>query len=563
MTAVEETTDAMTASFAASTFDAEVNDPWGTTTARGLSPHDILNIVVAPTRSRVTKGECSVALALAAMAQKNMDLTIENLTAHREDLPIPFLPGLESIDFGSSGDVAGYSTPTLPRHPVHMGSTVSDPWRSSVIATKGNGYPPAPSYLASPPITSAELPTAADPEAARKEMYQWFLNVDTIRITFAPEKEGIFLFKHTNYIVESKNRATTVIRRYSDFHWLLEVLFKRFPYRILPNLPPKRIGMADETFLERRLRGLTRFMNALMRHPELALWRKNVVISTEDEFTTRLPISESLAKQVPATVDLELEAIKRRVPASIEYYRSMVHMMDRIQKRTEANASDYMRFSLSLSALADCEKHCHIEECYNCGQLSQGYGKIATKITQASHLTEENALATQQGVVENLKRHRDLLVSVRELLQRRDHSREGGLAETLKKRIASNETKLKAARAAISAANAAAANAASGALGSGPAESSAVVSYEAQIEKLTHSINSDKAELELQGQRAVLLQHTLWMEMMFFHKSHAMIATMYQNFVHEQMKTSQSLFDNWKALSPIVHDLPMEVNGFN
>jgi len=114
------------------------------------------------------------------------------------------LPGLESIDFGSSGDVAGYSTPTLPRHTVHMGSTVSDPWRNSTIATKGNGYPPAPSYLASPPISSAELPTAADPEAARKEMYQWFLNVDTIRITFAPEKEGIFLFKHTNYIVESK-----------------------------------------------------------------------------------------------------------------------------------------------------------------------------------------------------------------------------------------------------------------------------------------------------------------------------------------------------------------------
>lgn len=45
MTAVEETTDAMTASFAASTFDAEVNDPWGTTTARGLSPHDVSNIL--------------------------------------------------------------------------------------------------------------------------------------------------------------------------------------------------------------------------------------------------------------------------------------------------------------------------------------------------------------------------------------------------------------------------------------------------------------------------------------------------------------------------------------
>ncbi|KAF9412599.1 sorting nexin [Podila epigama] len=480
----------------------------------GLPPatvDKILNMVIAPTRSRITKGECSVALALTAMAQKNMDLTIENLTAHREDLPIPHLPGLDALDFGSAGDSGvGYSTPTIPRHPVHMGSTVSDPWRSSTISIKGNGYPPAPSYLASPPITSSELPTAADPEAVRKEMYQWFLNVDTIRITFAPEKEGIFLFKHTNYIVESK---------------------------------------------------------------ELALWRKNVVISTEDEFTTRLPIPESLAAQVPSTVDLELEAIKRRLPASIEYYRSMVHMMDRIQKRTEANAGDYMRFGLSLSALADCEKHCHIEDCYNCGQLSQGYGKIATKITQTSHLMEENAAATQRGMVENLKRHRDLLVSFKELLLRRDQSREGGVAEMLKRRIKSNEAKLKTLRASAAAAAerigaGAGAGAESGGAGGAEAaatdySSSAPGTYDAQIEKVINYINSDKAELEVQDQRGVLLQHTLWMEIMYFHKSHAMIATMYQNFVHEQMKTSQSLHDNWKALSPIVHDLPMEVNGFN
>jgi hypothetical protein len=80
----------------------------------------------------------------------------------------------------------------------------------------------------------------------------------------------------------------------------------------------------------------------------LALWRKNVVISTEDEFTSKLPIPESLAKQVPMDLELQLEIIKRRLPASVDYYRSMVHMMDRVQKRTEANASDYMRFSLAL-----------------------------------------------------------------------------------------------------------------------------------------------------------------------------------------------------------------------
>jgi len=74
----------------------------------------------------------------------------------------------------------------------------------STLKSGNGGYPPAPSSLASPPITSAQITRDADPEVTRKDMYQWFLYLDTIRISFAPEKEGIFLFKHTNYVVESK-----------------------------------------------------------------------------------------------------------------------------------------------------------------------------------------------------------------------------------------------------------------------------------------------------------------------------------------------------------------------
>jgi len=80
----------------------------------------------------------------------------------------------------------------------------------------------------------------------------------------------------------------------------------------------------------------------------LALWRKNVVISTEDEFTTKLPIQSNLSKQIPLDLELQVEGIKRRLPSSIDYYRHMVQVMDRVQKRVEANAADFMRFSLSL-----------------------------------------------------------------------------------------------------------------------------------------------------------------------------------------------------------------------
>jgi hypothetical protein len=118
---------------------------------------------------------------------------------------------LENIDFGSAADTTEmYATSSsLPKgHPVNVGSSISDPWRTSTY--KGSGYPPPPSYLASPPIPSADILSASGSNSDEasgsglRDVHLWFLNLDVIRISFAPEKEGIFLFKHTNYIVESK-----------------------------------------------------------------------------------------------------------------------------------------------------------------------------------------------------------------------------------------------------------------------------------------------------------------------------------------------------------------------
>lgn len=65
---------------------------------------------------------------------------------------------------------------------------------------------------------------------------------EMITITAIAEKEGLFMFQHRNYEVGSNRRANKVVRRYSDFVWLLDCLHKRFPFRQLPLLPPKRVG---------------------------------------------------------------------------------------------------------------------------------------------------------------------------------------------------------------------------------------------------------------------------------------------------------------------------------
>lgn len=65
---------------------------------------------------------------------------------------------------------------------------------------------------------------------------------EMLTVTTLPEKEGMFLFQYRNYEIASTRKNSKVIRRYSDFVWLLDCLHKRYPFRQLPLLPPKRVS---------------------------------------------------------------------------------------------------------------------------------------------------------------------------------------------------------------------------------------------------------------------------------------------------------------------------------
>ena len=65
---------------------------------------------------------------------------------------------------------------------------------------------------------------------------------EVLTVAGLPDKEGMFLFQYRNYEISSNRRSTKVIRRYSDFVWLLDCLHKRYPFRLLPLLPPKRVA---------------------------------------------------------------------------------------------------------------------------------------------------------------------------------------------------------------------------------------------------------------------------------------------------------------------------------
>src|SRR5271156_3775262 len=104
-------------------------------------------------------------------------------------------------------------------------------------------------------------------------------------------------------------------------HRLYDALLKRYPFRQIPLMPPKRLALnghylsTEADFIERRRRGLSRFMNSIVRHPvlrdddivvafitvptvftpdsllvnrkELSIWRKSASIPLVEQFTDR------------------------------------------------------------------------------------------------------------------------------------------------------------------------------------------------------------------------------------------------------------------------------------
>lgn len=81
------------------------------------------------------------------------------------------------------------------------------------------------------------------------------LSPNEIHIKELPEREGI-VFKHTNYNITHNLRLGTtqpgqksVVRRYLDFVWLLEFLLKKYPFRVIPGLPPKKFNGKFTLFL--------------------------------------------------------------------------------------------------------------------------------------------------------------------------------------------------------------------------------------------------------------------------------------------------------------------------
>jgi sorting nexin-8 len=121
-------------------------------------------------------------------------------------------------------------------------------------------------------------------------------------------------------------------------------------------------------------------------------------------------------------------------------------LLERLAKRNEGLAADQLRFSLALRSLTEVTKYTYAVETNDIPLLNEGLNATARHLALSQSLLEDEAKAWNEGVLEDLKRQRDCLVSVRELFDRRDRYAKDNIPQ-LERRIETNERKLEDLRA--------------------------------------------------------------------------------------------------------------------
>jgi sorting nexin-8 len=175
------------------------------------------------------------------------------------------------------------------------------------------------------------------------------------------------------------------------------------------------------------------------------VWRKQATISIQEEFTGKA-LPPDLEDSLPSTLNETFDTVRSGVKRSAEVYINLCTLLERLAKRNEGLAADQLRFSLALQSLTEATKATYAVDTNDVPLLNEGINATARHLSASQSLLEDESKAWNAGVLEDLKRQRDCLVSMRDLFDRRDRYAKDNIPQ-LEKRIETNERKLQDLRA--------------------------------------------------------------------------------------------------------------------
>lgn len=389
------------------------------------------------------------------------------------------------------------------------------------------------------------------------------LGKDIVEISELPEREGVLLFKHTNYLVQhlvelpdsEQSTDRKVVRRYSDFFWLHQTLLTKYPFRLVPELPPKRItGTNDQEFLQRRLKGLCRFINQIMKHPvlsqeqlvlmfltvptDLSSWRKQANYDTTEEFLNKkapfnfIELWNANIQQFNEI--LNLETIDNKISNCLENWNKLSILIERFIKRYEQIASDDYKFNKILNNFNDpsnLKLFNQFNENSSINEISENLSILSLKFKQAGDILTDSNTLLFDSTLEKFKNFNDYLLSLKLLMDRYD-VKGGNNIPSIQAKIQSNQSKLNEIN-----------------------KKPDVKGFE--VDKLNDLIKNDQQEIEILTNRDWLIKQSLINELIIFQDCQYQISNCFQDLVANLLKLNELHSNNWSTLITSIQDMPL------
>ena len=164
----------------------------------------------------------------------------------------------------------------------------------------------------------------------------------------------------------------------------------------------------------------------------------------QDEFTERT-LPPGLEDSLPQGLEDLFSRTRAGVKRSADLYINVCSIMDRLVKRQEGVAADHARVANLLGNLTDVSADTYATDANEVPLLNDGLNAMSKHLKTCQTLLEDESRGWDEGVLEDLKRQRDTLVSLREMFERRERLDKDNIPY-LERRIQTSETKLASLR---------------------------------------------------------------------------------------------------------------------
>lgn len=373
--------------------------------------------------------------------------------------------------------------------------------------------------------------------------YSEICQLDTIEVDILPEKKGIIL-KHVEYQVFSKRFNSLVKRRYNDFLALHELLLGRFPYRLIPKLPPKKIVGGGSHFIEERRKSLRRWLTLVARHPALISDPivnffltysgpdvqhkiREVFRRIPDEFTTS-ELAEKAKELVPPETLTEFANSREQIRIILSGVSRLKQLVDLLAEGSQGYAAYMADLGTQLTTLA-CEPYG--SSLWNTGgnkvwaEMKKGFHIISKEFGLLSSKAMQQAAREEEEVCEKLNLLLDILIAYRELCDRHEKGVQQDHTKALSKMLMLKKRQMQ------------------GVVRNTDAES---------VQQLECKMMEQEAIIANVELRSAFSLHCLHVETQLVHAYLEILASVLNTLVAVQVQGHTELADVWRLIQPTV-----------